>query len=91
MTALFTDGSNIDVNARSPVDDSSALHMAAVAGDHKVTKVLLEKGAKQDLQDKQDNTPLHLATQAGHDKVVKALMATCDSVSCFCGGKLMNF
>jgi hypothetical protein len=46
---------------------------AAQRGDHRIVKLLLERGARTDVSRK-GNTPLHLAISGGHVLVVKELL-----------------
>ncbi|KAH3757950.1 Rab-GTPase-TBC domain [Pelomyxa schiedti] len=66
-----------DVNTRSPVDSSTALHVAAGTGSRSIVKILVEAGAMIDLQDENDNTPLHVAIANSHSKVAIMLLPVC--------------
>ncbi|KAL8713156.1 MAG: hypothetical protein Q9220_002677 [cf. Caloplaca sp. 1 TL-2023] len=50
------------------------LHEAAKAGDHTMTALLLEHGARPGLQDDQGSVPLHLACQSGALSVAELLL-----------------
>ena len=51
-----------------------ALSFATENGHKAVVKLLFEKGADLDSEDRQGQTPLSLATEKGHEAVVKLLL-----------------
>jgi ankyrin repeat protein len=53
----------------------SCLHLACVHGFEKVTKLLIDLGAKVNVLSTQADTPLHYATFARHLDIVKLLLA----------------
>ncbi|MGL9758831.1 MAG: ankyrin repeat domain-containing protein [Wolbachia sp.] len=64
----------VDINARGPFSQWTALHWAAETGNIEVTLELLQKGAKVDQLDSSERTALHWATQAGDIEVTKILV-----------------
>jgi hypothetical protein len=52
----------------------TALHVAAVNGQHALAKILLKQGAKTNLSDADMRTPLHEAAAAGWSALVKTLV-----------------
>lgn len=62
------------VNDRDPVGDTP-LHVAAVWGDVKVGKLLLEAGADPNVHGEYGYTPLHEAALRGNADFVKLLLA----------------
>ncbi|XP_055378583.1 NF-kappa-B inhibitor cactus [Condylostylus longicornis] len=54
-------------------DAQTALHIAAIADQPKIIRLLLISGADPAIQDHNGNTPLHLACSLGTFKCVKAL------------------
>ncbi|MDN5247985.1 MAG: ankyrin repeat domain-containing protein [Wolbachia endosymbiont of Tyrophagus putrescentiae] len=63
-----------DINLVSKEDKLAPLHLAAGSGSTSVVKLLIEKGAKVNLQNKNGRTPLHLAAGSGGTSVVKLLI-----------------
>lgn len=60
-------------NAMGP--NSGALHCAAFNGHEAVVALLLEKGAKLDVKDRQSYYPIHLSVSRGHLAITKKLLA----------------
>ena len=54
---------------------STALHFASELGRVDIVTLLLDAGAKLDLQDVEGNTPLHIAIDKSHHKVTRLLLA----------------
>lgn len=52
------------------------LHVAAVYGHNKITKLLLEYGANIRPRDEENGTPLHLAAGEGNLEVNKSIWMT---------------
>jgi ankyrin repeat protein len=52
----------------------TALHFAALKGDHHIVTRLLEIGADVDIQDKHGRTPLHHAASGGYENTVIVLL-----------------
>jgi ankyrin repeat protein len=72
---LIDNGTAVDVKN---IDDRTALHFAAKGGNEcflkdEVVKVLLEKGADVDAEDKFGNTAVSYAVERGRVSVVKIL------------------
>lgn len=51
-----------------------ALHLAAVAGKTKLTKLLIATGADKEVKDRNGQRPLHLAVKAGNEATSKLLI-----------------
>ncbi|HEV8717725.1 MAG TPA: ankyrin repeat domain-containing protein, partial [Candidatus Binatia bacterium] len=74
-----------DVNAKSPYNDQTPLHVAAGIGNPEVVKLLLAHGAEVDARenytftpfdyDSYLQTPLHIAAVAGRREVIEILLA----------------
>ena len=62
---------NVQVEASQNV---SALELAAKTGQHKMTQLLLDHGARVDVTDSRGITPLIFAAQNGHYEVVRTLL-----------------
>ena len=58
---------------RSPEGDS-CLHIAALRGDLRAVRLLLDHGLDPNMRGDMGNTPLHYAAQKGHEQVVTTLM-----------------
>ena len=63
-----------DVNARSPNDDSTPLHLASQEGHLEVARVLVQDGANVSDQDRWGWTPLHWANKCGHVDLARFLV-----------------
>uniref|UniRef100_K1QVI3 Serine/threonine-protein kinase TNNI3K n=1 Tax=Magallana gigas TaxID=29159 RepID=K1QVI3_MAGGI len=53
----------------------TALHIAAMCGFQEIAEVLIDNGAKINMQDAVNFTPLHIACNFGNDKVVSLLVS----------------
>ena len=62
----------LDVNAVNSLQES-LLHVAAEHGRLPLLGLLLRRGARTDLRDREGRTPLHRAAHRGHGEVVRAL------------------
>src|SRR5690606_11265595 len=71
---------NINVTD-SDKNGTTALQQAAVIGNLKAVKILLDHGADTDLPDNDGKTALYQAVQGGHLEVVKVLLARGASVN----------
>jgi len=69
---LLESGANVELRERSSL--TTALHMAAAAGNLEVVVALIENDAQLDWIDKVRRTPLHLATKNGHLAIVDVLL-----------------
>jgi len=63
-----------DVNAEAPSIGVTPLMAAAITGQSDAAGLLLGKGAKPDVQNKDGSTALHMAAFFGHIEIVKALV-----------------
>jgi len=61
--------SEIDIEAASTIG-RTPLHLAAIRGHTDIVRYLVNKSAKKDARDNDDNTPLHLASEFGHFEVI---------------------
>jgi ankyrin repeat protein len=68
-----------DVNSRSITGDTP-LHVAAVHGDVEIVRLLLQAGAKVDVQGEHGYTPLHEAIAQKHKGVAEVLLQAGASV-----------
>lgn len=66
----ITNLEKLDENKYSP------LHLACEIGDLKIVHYLVQKGAKINIKNHQENTPLHLASSKSHFPVVKFLVSS---------------
>lgn len=64
----------VDIEAENAFDQRRPLAWAANAGYEALVRMLLDKNAKIEAQDRQGYTPLHLAAGGGHQAVVQALL-----------------
>ncbi len=64
-----------DINAKGPVLGLTPLMAASITGQSDAAELLLQKGAKPDISNKEGSTPLHAAAFLGHLDIVKALLA----------------
>lgn len=64
---------DIDINTVNSGNDM-LLHVAAEHGHLSIIELLLDRGARLDLQDSKGHTALHRAASRGHTEVVKALL-----------------
>ena len=74
---LIKNGTNVNT---LDLDGSgkTTLHFFSQRGDEKIVKLLLEAGAKVEIQDSYGNTALHEASKAGHEKIVQLLLEAID-------------
>lgn len=54
---------------------NTALHIASLAGQEEVVKILIQNGASVNVQSQNGFTPLYMAAQENHDRVCKYLLA----------------
>lgn len=54
---------------------NTALHIASLAGQEEVVKLLVQYGASVNVQSQNGFTPLYMAAQENHDNVVKFLLS----------------
>ena len=64
----------VNVNFVDPVNGWTALRYAAAVGDVHIIEMLMSKGAKHDLRDKEGAPPLHVAASKGHKDAVACLL-----------------
>ncbi|KAI1772491.1 hypothetical protein F4818DRAFT_454019 [Hypoxylon cercidicola] len=67
-----------DVNSVSK-DGRTPLFSAAGGGCDSILDLLIEKGAKVEHRDNDDNTVLHIAMSKGHEKVIRKIVQKVDS------------
>ncbi|XP_078373135.1 uncharacterized protein LOC144656768 [Oculina patagonica] len=72
----------ISPDLRDPDSKQTALHLAAAKGRVGCVRLLIDAGAKQNVQEKDGLTPLHLAVYHGHVKCVKLLIDHGADVNC---------
>ncbi|RHZ45744.1 uncharacterized protein CDV56_101206 [Aspergillus thermomutatus] len=65
---------NVDINLRDSQDGDTPLLVAMANGDHEITKLLIEKGADLEVQDKHGRTPLLKAAEQGEEALVQLLL-----------------
>ena len=53
---------------------NTALHIASLAGQEEVVKILVQNGADVNVQSASGFTPLYMAAQENHDGVVRFLL-----------------
>ncbi len=63
----------MNVNAREPKGNNTALHVAVLAKNETACVALMELGANEGLKDAKGRTPLQLAQQLGYKEIVKTL------------------
>jgi len=63
----------MNVNAREPKGNNTALHVAVLARNETACTALMELGANETLKDAKGRTPLQLAQQLGYKEIVKTL------------------
>ena len=63
-----------DLNAKEPTGGSTPLIVATVFGQTDAAKLLMEKGAKVNVKNKDKSTALHTAAFFGHTETVKLLL-----------------
>ena len=62
-------------NGKAPSIELTPLMAAAITGQSDAAGLLLAKGAKPDIKNKEGSTALHMAAFLGHTEIVKALVA----------------
>lgn len=72
----------ISPDLRDPDTKQTALHLAAAKGRVGCVKLLIDAGAKRNVQEKDGLTPLHLAVYHGHVKCVNLLIDHGADVNC---------
>lgn len=72
MSELLKRGASVD-NATKK--GNTALHIASLAGQEEVVKLLLQYNASVNAQSQNGFSPLYMAAQENHDSVVKLLLA----------------
>lgn len=55
---------------------NTALHIASLAGQEEVVRLLVQAGASVNVQSQNGFTPLYMAAQENHDNVVRFLLAS---------------
>jgi ankyrin repeat protein len=93
MQAVISANAGVDVNAKEPHSDRTAMHKAAIFGHSHVIEYLIESTATSmiNAQDVEGDTPLHDAAKYGHVKVVEALLkAGADKSILNCQDKLAS-
>ncbi|KAG5826947.1 hypothetical protein H9Q74_002968 [Fusarium xylarioides] len=75
LTALLTDGCDIDIDTRD-YDGCTSLALAAQNGHAAVVERLLEHNANPNFSDLDQVTPLWKAAQHGHSSIVQLLLAS---------------
>jgi ankyrin repeat protein len=73
LTELLSGEYKVDVNAPDGLGNT-ALHYAAAADHTKAAALLLGKGAKTEVRNKQHETPLHRAASRGSFRTAKLLV-----------------
>ena len=79
MQAVVSANAGVDVNAKEPHSDRTAMHKAAIFGHSHVIEYLIEQSQSVNVtsinaQDVEGDTPLHDAAKYGHVAVVQALL-----------------
>lgn len=72
MEALLKRGAVVDAATKK---GNTALHIASLAGQEEVVKLLVQYGASVNVQSQNGFTPLYMAAQENHDNVVRYLLA----------------
>lgn len=55
------------INSRNGEEERTSLHCASMNGHYNIVRLLLEKGADVNVQDKEGNTPAHLCIKGSAD------------------------
>ena len=63
-----------ELNKPKPCNDRTALHLVAQEGNVAVIELLMSKGARHDVRDKDGQTPLNLAAFGGQKEAVECLL-----------------
>lgn len=74
LAAKHRPGQYINLNYLDNKDGQTPLHKSCSSGNLQITKVLIENGASQHIQNHQGWFPLHLASFYGHYEIVMLLM-----------------
>ena len=72
MSELLSRGAIVDAATKK---GNTALHIASLAGQEEVVKLLIQHNASVNVQSQNGFTPLYMAAQENHDSVVKLLLA----------------
>lgn len=72
MEELLKRGAAVDAATKK---GNTALHIASLAGQEEVVKLLVNHYASVNVQSQNGFTPLYMAAQENHDNVVKYLLA----------------
>jgi ankyrin repeat protein len=72
---------HVDVDLRSG-DDSTALHIATLAGKEEVVRLLLEYGANPNSMNHKRLTALHIAAKTGNDVIATLLLGALADPKC---------
>lgn len=72
MSELLGRGALVDAATKK---GNTALHIASLAGQEEVVKLLIQHNASVNVQSQNGFTPLYMAAQENHDSVVKLLLA----------------
>lgn len=72
MKELLKRGALVDSATKK---GNTALHIASLAGQEEVVKLLVQNGATVNVQSQNGFTPLYMAAQENHDNVVRYLLA----------------
>lgn len=72
VSELLSRGALVDAATKK---GNTALHIASLAGQEEVVKLLIQHSASVNVQSQNGFTPLYMAAQENHDSVVKLLLA----------------
>jgi ankyrin repeat protein len=75
LAMLFLDN-DADISIKDNNYKRTALHFAALYGQHDIVNALVKKGANLNEMDAAGKTPLYYATRYGHEKVAKLLKSS---------------
>lgn len=71
---LMKAGSRVDDAARTRLQGSTMLHLAAKSGDLRIVREIIKRGGDVNEIDSAGQTPLHIAAQLGHVQVAEQLV-----------------
>jgi len=74
LASLLSEESVV-LNALDPVSGFAALHLAAGHGEHEAVKLLLEHGARVNVETREGITPMQCAAGPGHGDIVRHLVS----------------